>query len=183
MSLKKILAIGLLALTIGGCGAEYMKKQDTSPQISADPAKATLVIYRSTSYGWAKEIYNYIDKTFIGATKGKCYFVSKLEPGDHYLIADAENKACAKINVEAGKVYFVQQNIFMGVMSARTGFQGSNPQDFDGQKKELTYVILNPEEKAPTLEEKDYNETVKDFEKENKEDPKKHEDTNNLKGY
>jgi hypothetical protein len=183
MSLRKAGVLALLIFCIAGCGNQYMRKIESKPEIKADPSKATLVIYRMTSYGFVKEIHNYLDKTYIGTTKGKCYFVAKVDPGSHYVIGDAENKACAKVNFEANKVYFLNQTIFMGVMSARTGFIGGNLKEFEEQKNEMDYEIINPEEKGPTLDDGDYKETVADFEKEDKEDPKKHEDTNNLKGY
>ncbi len=183
MSFRKVGVIALSMLCLAGCGNQYMRKVETRPVIAPDPSKATLVIYRSTSFGFIKEIHNYVDKAYVGTTKGKCYFATKVDPGTHYVIADAENKACAKINFEANKVYYLNQLIFMGVMSARTGFAGSNPQDFEAQKNEMDYEILNPEEKGPSLDEKDFNQTVADFEKEDKEDPNKHKDTDNLKGY
>ncbi len=183
MWLRKAGIFALLVLGVVGCGNQYMVKVAARPEISTDPSKATLVIYRMTSYGFVKEIHNYLDKAYIGTTKGKCYFVTKVDPGVHYVIGDAENKACAKINVEAGKVYYLNQSIFMGIMSARTGFIGGTLKEFEEQKNEMDCEIINSAEKGPALDDKDYKETVADFDKEDKEDPKKHEDTDNLKGY
>ena len=183
MSVRKVSLVALVAVFFVGCGAEYMRKVDTAPAISPDPAKATLVLFRSTSWGFAKEIYNYCDKSYIGTTKGKCYFVTKIDPGTHYIIADAENKACAKVYLEANKVYYLQQGVFLGVMSARTGFSGTTVEEFEKQKPEMDYVIVNPQQKPPVLDEKDFAQTTADFDKEDKEDSKKHADTDNLKGF
>jgi hypothetical protein len=183
MSFRKAGVAALLVFFIAGCGNQYMRKVETRPEIKPDPSKATLVIYRMTSYGFIEEIHNYLDKAYIGTTKGKCYFATMVEPGTHYLIGDAENKACAKINFEANKVYYLCQSIFMGVWSARTGFMGGTLKEFEEQKPEMDCLIINTGEKAPALDENDFKETVADYEKEDKEDPKRHEDTNNLPGY
>ncbi|HUI92494.1 MAG TPA: hypothetical protein VLX68_09635 [Chitinivibrionales bacterium] len=183
MSFKKVGVTAMLVFFIAGCGNQYMRKPAACPEIKADQSKATLVIYRTTSFGWVKEIHNYLDKAYIGTTKGKCFFATKVDPGSHYVIADAENKACAKINFEAGKVYYLCQSIFIGVWSARTGFTPGTLKEFEEQQKEMDCLIVNTEEKAPVLGDKDYKETVADFEKEEKEDPKKHEDTDHLQGF
>jgi hypothetical protein len=167
-------------------GPDIMIKQETQPEIKADPEKAVLVIYRGTVFGGAVAISNYIDKQFIGQTQGKSYFISKVDPGNHYLIGESENNACAKITLEAGKIYYVMQGIYPGVMFARTGFSASNPEDFTKDQKEgmdfLVYTPLPSADDIPSIEE-EYKETIEDFEKELVEDPAKHKDMVELKGY
>ena len=113
MSFKKVvgLALGTLFL-LAGCTNPNMLYIETRPDIHPDPSKATLVIYRTLSYCGPTRVHNFIDKTYIGTTQGKCFFVAKVDPGSHYVIAVAENKACAKANFELGKVYYLQQGMF-----------------------------------------------------------------------
>ena len=51
---------------------------------------AKLVIYRGTSFGFAVKLDNYLDEKFIGQTKGKSFFITTVEPGEHYVIASGE---------------------------------------------------------------------------------------------
>jgi len=185
MKLRNLIAIVALPLLLASCGGGfYMLKNASGPEIKADPDKATLVIYRGTSFGFAVKIDNFIDNKFIGQTKGKCYFITKVDPGSHYLIGASENNACAKITLEAGKVYYVLQGIYPGVMFARTGFSGKTPDDFAKDQKDLTYFsILTDAKEFPTMKEEDYKKTCADFDKEAAEDPERHKDMLNLQGF
>ena len=185
--MKKTATIVMTAfcLLISSCGGGfYMLKKDAKPEIAAPPDKAILVIYRGTSFGFAVKIDNFIDNKFVGQTQGKSYFVTEVEPGEHYVIGASENNSCAKINFEAGKVYYLLQAIYPGVMFARTGFEGSDPESFEKDLPSLSYFECCVEGKElPTMDEEDYRETVKDHEEELKKEPERHNDTNNLQGY
>lgn len=179
----KLALAATAALVLASCGGSVMLTQDTKPEIKPVGDKATLVIYRGTAFGFAVKIDNYLDKKFIGQTQGRSFFITRVDPGEHYVIADAENKACAKTNFEAGKIYYLMQGIYPGVMKARTGFSGADPEAFTKDLEDMSYGTINPEEEAPTIDEDDYSETIADYEKEIKEDPEKHKDTSNLQGY
>lgn len=179
---KSIIALTVLAAFFG-CGDEYMLKVENKPEIHLDQSKATIVIFRSTSLGGPKEIYNYIDSKYIGTTKGKSFFITTAEPGTHYIVADAENKACAKITLEANKVYYLNQQIYMGVMSARTGFSGSNPEEFEKEKSEMDFFVVNSNQAPPSVDAKDLEKAIADFNEENGKDPERFKDTNGLQGF
>ncbi|HEX2957427.1 MAG TPA: DUF2846 domain-containing protein [Chitinispirillaceae bacterium] len=186
MNLKHLLTVSSL-LFFTSCGPEIMVKQDAQPEIKADSEKAVLVIYRGTSFGAAIDIENYIGKQFIGQTEGKSYFISKVDPGTHYLVGASENNACAKITLEAGKIYYVMQGIYPGVMKARTGFSASNPEDFTKDQKEgmdyLQYSQPASADDIPSIDEEEYKETIADYEKEIVDDPSKNKDMVELKGF
>lgn len=172
-----------LCLLIVSCGGFYMLRKEPPPDISADESTATLVIYRGTAFGAAVRIDNFLDNKFIGQTRGKSYFITRVDPGTHYIIGASENNACAKIDFEAGKVYYLLQAIYPGMMFARTGFVGSNPEDFEKDLPKLSYFKCCTDDELPTMDEADYQETVADHEEELKKDPDRHEDTVNIKGY
>jgi hypothetical protein len=78
MKCRSLIAI-LLPVLLMSCGGDfYMLKQDQKPELKADSEKATLVIYRNISAGFAVTIDNFLDNKFIGQTKGKCYFITRL---------------------------------------------------------------------------------------------------------
>lgn len=183
MRVNKVYALFLLPLFLMSCGNFYMIEQKTRPEIKADMENATLVIYRGTNFGFAVTIDNFVDKQFVGQTKGKSYFIAKVSPGEHYVIGASENNCCAKITFEAGKVYYLLQGIYPGVMFARTGYAGSDPESFEKDVSDLAYFVYDTGKGAPTLEEDTYKQTIADHEKESQEEPDRHKDTANLKGY
>ena len=174
----------LLCLTLVSCGGFYMIKKDTKPAIKASSDKATLVIYRGTSFGFAVKIDNFLDNKFIGQTQGKSYFITQVDPGEHYIIAASENNSCVKVTFEAGKVYYLLQAIYPGVMFARTGFEASDPESFEKDLPSLSYFECCVEgEELPVMEESDYKKTISDHEEELRTNPDRHKDTSNLQGY
>ena len=60
------------------------------------------------------------DGQFKGVNRGNNYFFFTLDPGDHTFCSQAENKSTLSLTVEAGKTYYLQQQIKMGFMKART---------------------------------------------------------------
>ena len=60
-----------------------------------------------------------VDGDWKGVNRGDNYFYFTLEPGEHYFCSVAENHSLLTLKVEAGKTYYVQQHIHMGVMKAR----------------------------------------------------------------
>jgi hypothetical protein len=107
----------------------------------------------------------------------------KVDPGTHYLIGASENNSCARITLEAGKIYYVLQAIYPGAMFARTGFSGADPVHFTKELPELNYFSIMTDKGAPQMDESDYKETCADFDKEASEDPEKHKDMLNLQGF
>lgn len=182
MNFLKYSLLASMAMLIVSCGLSMIEK-DPPTEIKADPNNAKLVIYRGTAFGFAIVLNNYLDKKFIGQTKGKSFFITTVEPGEHYVVGSGENNACAKINFEAGKVYYLLQAIFPGVMKARTGFIGSDPEKFEKDRPDLAYFVMGEGEEFPEIEQDEYDETIKDHERELKEDPDRHKDTAELKGF
>lgn len=163
-----------------GCGEYYMLKQSAKPEIKPAADKATVVVYRMSSVSFAVVVDNYIDKKLIGQTKGKSYFIAQVDPGTHYIIALSDNKTSAKINLEAGKVYYILQGMAFG----GTFFSGTNPDEFNKQLPELDYLSFDPAKPAaPALSDEIYNEKVKDYNEESAKDPERFKDMNNLTGY
>ena len=91
----------------------------THPTPDPEPGKALVYILRSGLAGGAVQTKAAIDGTWIGANRGNNYFFVQLDPGEHYACSKAENKSVLAFTVEAGKTYYLRQEISMGVMKAR----------------------------------------------------------------
>jgi hypothetical protein len=178
----KRLSLIILPLLIISCGMN-MIEQDTKPEIKPVSDKAVLVVLRTTSFGFAVVMDTYLDGKLIGQTQGKCYFITKVDPGEHYLMGESENIATAKINFEAGKVYYLNQDVFMGVMKARTGWEPKSPEFAIEQIPECDYLVYDVNNPGDDLDEDDYQEAIEDFEEEVKDDPERHINTLEYTGY
>jgi hypothetical protein len=181
-----VLFMVLTPLVLTSCviGTDRMIGQEVKPPIAPKADKAVLVIVRTTSMGFGVVIDNYIDGKMIGQTRGKSYFISNVKPGRHYLMAHAENIAVARLNFEAGRMYFFDQGIYPGFWKARTGLTPLAAKDALVQINEsgCDYRIYDTKNPGEDLSAKDYQEAKDDFEKEVKEDPARHKDTLEYRG-
>ncbi len=182
-------SVAVLAFTIAAlgsaCGSSHMIQRETKPAISAQPGRATLLIIRTTSFGWGITMSDYLDGKMIGQTRGRCFFMTDVPLGPHYVVADAENKAVAKLNFQAGRIYALSQGVYPGIWSARTGFSAMTAAD---ARKEMAdsscdYREYNTAKPGKDLDPKDYKEAVDDFEEEAKKEPGRHKDTLEYQGF
>jgi hypothetical protein len=98
---------------------DHKSVESPPPSLEAPPDKALVFVVRPAFVGKLIQTKLAADGNWIGTNKGKGYFSFTLEPGEHYLCSKAENRSVLKLTVEAGKTYFVQQKIEMGLMKAR----------------------------------------------------------------
>lgn len=119
--MNKIVMLMMVVL-ITGCGPSHMVAKEPCIDIrGVKPVegKAALVVGRTTIFGGGINFENYLNKTFIGTTKGRSFFITSVDPGDHYITAHGENYASMLIRFEAGKTYYVQNEVRMGAFMAR----------------------------------------------------------------
>jgi len=125
---RKIMLVGLLVSTalITGCASVPMAsvERDTqSKTFSVKSDKANVYVYRNESMGAAVKMDVDFDGKPIGQTVAKSYFALEVAPGKHTLISKAENDSVLDVDAEAGKNYFVWQEVKMGLMYARNKLQ------------------------------------------------------------
>jgi hypothetical protein len=89
------------------------KTQHPTPDAPAD--KALIYVVRPTMGGNKVQTKLAADGQFKGINRGNNYFFFTLEPGQHYFCSQAENKSTLSLKVEAGKTYYLQQKIKMGL--------------------------------------------------------------------
>ena len=168
-----LLVISVIALS--GCGPRHMVAKDPCPDVRgvvAPKGKAALVVGRTTIFGGGVNIENYLDKKFIGTTKGHSFFISPVEPGLHYVTARAENFDSVLLNFEPDKTYYLQNEIRMGVLFARTKYEVVDAQhlfnDMDGK---CNYYEADPSSLGDDLSEDEFKEIVADYQKEHGDKP------------
>lgn len=95
--------------------------------------KALIYVLRSTMLGNKVQTKLAVDGEWKGVNRGNNYFLFSLTPGPHYFCSQAENRSILVLTVEAGKTYFLEQSIHMGLMKARNDLGVLD--DAEGQKK------------------------------------------------
>lgn len=98
------------------------------------PAEGRALVYilRPSGFGALIKMSVLCDSVHIGATKAGNYVYVMVTPGRHVLESHAENNVSMDIDVEAGKTYYVRQQVKMGFAYAETGLKLLD--DTDGQK-------------------------------------------------
>lgn len=124
--LKKLLCVSVLALGMVGCASVKMAApadDSVAKQFVVKTDKAGLYIFRNESMGGAVTMDVKIDGKAVGQTAAKTYIFTELSAGSHVITSDAENTSEITIEVESGKLYYVWQEVKMGVLSARSKLQ------------------------------------------------------------
>jgi len=104
--------------------------------------KADVYVIRNSSIGSLVKIGVECNGVAIGSTKAKQYVYTVLDPGYYTFVSKTpENSASLGITLEAGKTYYIKQQVKMGIIAARTGLELMN--DLDG-KKALNDCKLSP---------------------------------------
>jgi hypothetical protein len=179
-----LICLGLsLALSMTACAKPHMISTNVRPKLAIKSNKAILVIIRSSAHHVHSIINNYLDGKMIGQTQGKCYFVTEVHPGMHYLIAAAQNRDVAYMHLAAGRIYFLRQAVLPGNDGPTTRYIPMTFTDATMHMKEAVYLVYDTENSGKDMTEKDVQEVKKDYEREVKEDAGRHRDTRQYQGY
>jgi len=115
-----------MVLLLTGCASVPMAAMDQdakAKEFSPAPTKASLYIYRNENFGAAMPLTVSVNGKTLGQTAAKTYFELNLMPGQYNVQSDAENISTLALSLEAGRNYFVWQEIKMGLWSARSLLQ------------------------------------------------------------
>jgi hypothetical protein len=126
--MKKLLLAALATWTIflGGCASVPMADpaQDAALKtFTAKPGKSAIYVYRNETFGAAIKMTVLLDGKLMGDTASKTYLYAEVDPGKHQLISKTENDSVLDLDTVAGQVYYVWQEVKMGVFAARSFLQ------------------------------------------------------------
>lgn len=111
-----------VALVASGCASVPMadSSQDMTAKTFAAPRdKAGVYIFRNETFGAAVKMDVLVDGTPIGETVAKSYFYVEVEPGIRTVTGKSENESSVRFHAVAGKLYFIWQEVKMGLLYAR----------------------------------------------------------------
>ncbi|WP_020648085.1 DUF2846 domain-containing protein [Solimonas variicoloris] len=118
------------ALCLAACASVPMAPataDQTAKQFAPVADQASVYIYRNENMGAAIKMGIYVDDAPLAQTAANTYVYTLLAPGPHTIRSHAENNSEVQIDAKAGEVYYVWQEVKMGVMSARSKLQIVDP--------------------------------------------------------
>ena len=125
MKIRNLLSLLPLCalLLMSGCASVSMMpaEHDTQAKSFVVPkGKANIYLYRNETFGAAIKMSVTVNGRMAGQTASKTYFLWQVDPGIYDISSIAENTSTVKLIVEAGKNYFLWQEVKMGLFLARS---------------------------------------------------------------
>jgi hypothetical protein len=111
---------------LAGCATVPMASQQDdfkAKTFTASKDKSNIYLYRNETFGGAVLMTVTFDGKVAGQTGPQTYFLWEVPPGPHSITSVAENTATVDLLTEAGKSYFVWQEVKMGLFMARSQLQ------------------------------------------------------------
>jgi hypothetical protein len=113
----------LLVGGLVGCASVPMGDLKRDAELKSFTSKASvagLYIYRNESIGGAVRMDVEVDGIPVGQTAAKTFLYKEVTPGKHTVTSKAENTDMLEIDTVAGKLYYIWQEVKMGILYART---------------------------------------------------------------
>jgi hypothetical protein len=118
-----LLAACLLAGLLAGCGSVPLGSLNDdlrAKNSAAHPDKSRIYVYRHETIGFAVPMTVTVDGRAAGRTAGQTYLMLEVEPGTHALASHAEDRSTLNVQTEAGRTYYVWQEVKIGFWKARS---------------------------------------------------------------
>jgi hypothetical protein len=116
----------ILVMLLSACASVPMAsmEQDAKAKtFTAPPERAALYIYRNENFGGVVPMTITVNGKVVGRTAAQTYFMFNVLPGTYKVESHAENTSTLSVAAEAGKNYFVWQEVKMGLLMARSLLQ------------------------------------------------------------
>jgi hypothetical protein len=123
--IRKLIAAAALAGVLGMSGCASVPMADRSvaaqaKQFQPAPNKAKVYVYRNEIMGAAIKMPVLIDNQAVGDTTSKTYIEKDLPPGPHTITSKTEKDSSITIDMLAGRIYYIWQEVKMGMFAARS---------------------------------------------------------------
>ncbi|MFQ1893604.1 DUF2846 domain-containing protein [Aeromonas veronii] len=112
--LSAALLSGCASVPMADATADAQAKQFVAPKDAAN-----LYIYRNETFGTAVKMPVLVDGVAVGDTVAHSYILKQVTPGSHTITSKSENDATLTLSTEAGKNYYVWQEVKQGVMESK----------------------------------------------------------------
>jgi PBP1b-binding outer membrane lipoprotein LpoB len=126
---KRIIAMAsvLAAVVLStGCASVQMasaEKDAAAKTFAVKHDKANIYVYRNETMGAAVKMPVALNGKLVGDTAAKTFMKLEVPAGEHTLLSKTENDSVLAVKADAGKNYFVWQEVKMGVFAPRSLLQ------------------------------------------------------------
>ena len=105
--------------------------------------EATIIFFRQKKFAGGGVRFKVREgEKVLGKMKSGTYFVHKTTSGEHEFTVHSEAKDVLTIKAEAGKTYYVEGEIEMGILVGRPTINVSNELAFEGKKKSMKEFVF-----------------------------------------
>jgi hypothetical protein len=121
--MKKFLALIAISFSMVGCASVNMadaQKDAQAKRFEAPKDQAAVYIYRNETMGAAIKMEVVIDGKAVGQTAANTYLYTVVAPGKHTVTSNTENTDSLEFEAKPGMLYYIWQEVKMGLMSARS---------------------------------------------------------------
>ena len=141
MNFKKLAHYALFGLVVLFSGCASVNRQAVQVFPPAQTDKGVVYFFREHKLVGCAISYNIKegDKVLGPAGNGTYFFVIA-EPGSHTYTASTESATSRTINVEAGKIYYVECGVEMGVFAGRPSMRIVAEEEGKSLLPHLTYA-------------------------------------------
>lgn len=124
--LRSVLIL-IVLLSLSACGGTALMKPSTPVEPGGD--HALINIMRPSSFGGAILFGIWDREDFVGILTRASTIQYKASPGEHLIMARAENWSAVRATVDAGKTYYILAQPRMGAWKARVSLSVIQPDD------------------------------------------------------
>jgi hypothetical protein len=103
--------------------AQPAERSADAPSLAPGPNDAVVYFVRPGMMGLAINFWAFVDEKTVGMTKGGTYVATTVPAGEHVLWSRSGNVSSLKVNLEAGKTYYVEQEPKVGGLRARVNIE------------------------------------------------------------
>ena len=119
MIVRPILAVLAVAMVTGCASTRQVVRLPDQSKTIEDPSKARIYVLRTTSLGCGVSMKVTDTGHLVGKTGAKGFLCWERPPGNILIKSKAENTCTLPLRTEAGSVYYVHQQVRMGILYAR----------------------------------------------------------------
>jgi len=144
-----------LALSAAGCamvGTMPKEQGDQARNLTPPEGKALVYVVRPARIGMGVPMTVTCDSVEVGRTGGARFVYAVLDTGAHVFASKAENRSELPIVLEAGKTYYLEQKVTMGLLYARNKLV--RLEEKEGREKLLKCYLSNDNSATPRAPEK-----------------------------
>lgn len=138
-----VLAVIATLSLISGCAS--VKTAELAEMPTVKPDHALVYVFRESAFAGAAVSYDvYLGEKKVGGLTNGSFFFVDVAPGEHRFWAKTEAEDEVTIKAEAGKTYYIQGEVDIGVLVGQPDLtEVSEAAGQEALKGNLDYVVLS----------------------------------------